>query len=529
EILLADYFTFENEDTSASEYNEESFAGKKDKFRAQILKDLVKAGAADSEEDALDLIESTASADNEKAAAALKKLNYENKLTAYTNALGNISKNTDEASSYYDILSSALALEELNQDKVDLLLAMKNAAAGNEDFCNAADSFAEAMEKSYASISLNVGNEKIVNYAVNSAWESVKSEVSAVAAVTSADAGLDLIFSAEEPALRDMRVLLQYSVNEYAKQAVIDLRGIYDSASGSEAAEDFHSAFTNYVAYQEYSSVKTSEYILTSYNSAETISVANDAANDAIAFSTEIELINTWYKNFLDYTGVKESAEGVPSGAVEYNGHYYMVFNNSISWIYAKEYCELMGGHLATVADAEEQEVVESVAKACTDAENFWIGGYCTKEDPDTWMWVDGTPFEYTNWDVNQPDYHQSEEYYIRFTNKDIQYESWTAYMGKWNDCANEASGNNSKGDAVSIQTFAFICEWDDLESLKDYILGDANIDGKVNVRDAAFIAQKLAQGKANELTIAADFNEDGTINVRDAAAIAKFLATGGK
>ncbi|MGN0613676.1 MAG: dockerin type I repeat-containing protein, partial [Porcipelethomonas sp.] len=62
-----------------------------------------------------------------------------------------------------------------------------------------------------------------------------------------------------------------------------------------------------------------------------------------------------------------------------------------------------------------------------------------------------------------------------------------------------------------------------------DAVIGDANQDGKLNVRDAAFIAQKLAQGKSGELPKAADYNEDGNINVRDAAAIAKFLATGEK
>ncbi|MGN0612631.1 MAG: dockerin type I domain-containing protein [Porcipelethomonas sp.] len=66
-----------------------------------------------------------------------------------------------------------------------------------------------------------------------------------------------------------------------------------------------------------------------------------------------------------------------------------------------------------------------------------------------------------------------------------------------------------------------------DFVSLDGYIIGDANEDGVVNVRDAAFIAQKLAKGLADELPSFADFNEDGNINVRDAAAIAKFLATG--
>ena len=58
---------------------------------------------------------------------------------------------------------------------------------------------------------------------------------------------------------------------------------------------------------------------------------------------------------------------------------------------------------------------------------------------------------------------------------------------------------------------------------------GDANGDGKVNVRDAAFIAAKLAQGKSGDIPAKADFNGDGKVNVRDAAAIAKYLAAGNK
>jgi len=58
-------------------------------------------------------------------------------------------------------------------------------------------------------------------------------------------------------------------------------------------------------------------------------------------------------------------------------------------------------------------------------------------------------------------------------------------------------------------------------------LLGDANLDGKVNVRDAAFIASKLAKAEGDDLTAEADFNEDGKTNVRDAAAIATALAKG--
>ena len=60
-----------------------------------------------------------------------------------------------------------------------------------------------------------------------------------------------------------------------------------------------------------------------------------------------------------------------------------------------------------------------------------------------------------------------------------------------------------------------------------DILWGDANLDGKVNVRDAAYIAKLLATGKGDTLPINADYNRDDKKNVRDAAAIAKALAKG--
>ena len=54
---------------------------------------------------------------------------------------------------------------------------------------------------------------------------------------------------------------------------------------------------------------------------------------------------------------------------------------------------------------------------------------------------------------------------------------------------------------------------------------GDANSDGVVNVRDAAFIAKCLAKGIVSTLPKLADFNMDGRTDVRDAASLAKVLA----
>jgi hypothetical protein len=57
-------------------------------------------------------------------------------------------------------------------------------------------------------------------------------------------------------------------------------------------------------------------------------------------------------------------------------------------------------------------------------------------------------------------------------------------------------------------------------------VLGDANEDGVLNIRDAAFIANKLAGIKAFTFSENTDYNMDGTTNIRDAAAIARHLAS---
>ena len=56
-------------------------------------------------------------------------------------------------------------------------------------------------------------------------------------------------------------------------------------------------------------------------------------------------------------------------------------------------------------------------------------------------------------------------------------------------------------------------------------VKGDANCDGSLNVRDCAYIARILSQGRGYVLTENADFNDDSKTDVRDAAAIAGFLA----
>lgn len=66
-------------------------------------------------------------------------------------------------------------------------------------------------------------------------------------------------------------------------------------------------------------------------------------------------------------------------------------------------------------------------------------------------------------------------------------------------------------------------------EHLKEieYILGDADYDGKITIKDATLIQKYLANMRVlvGNAKLAADFNEDGKITIKDATAIQKFLA----
>lgn len=56
-------------------------------------------------------------------------------------------------------------------------------------------------------------------------------------------------------------------------------------------------------------------------------------------------------------------------------------------------------------------------------------------------------------------------------------------------------------------------------------ILGDSNLDGVVNIIDAAYIARMVAKRTANKLPECADYNEDGKTDILDAASIARDIA----
>ena len=97
----------------------------------------------------------------------------------------------------------------------------------------------------------------------------------------------------------------------------------------------------------------------------------------------------------------------VPVSVDVYNGHIYAYFSDCYTWKEAKNLCETMGGHLATITSKEENDFINKLT-----SNNYAFIGCTDEEKEGTWKWITGEKFSYTNWSSGQPDnYNQLEHF----------------------------------------------------------------------------------------------------------------------
>ena len=118
-----------------------------------------------------------------------------------------------------------------------------------------------------------------------------------------------------------------------------------------------------------------------------------------------------------------------------YNGHTYKLFTDTSTFDVAKQKCEALGGHLATITSSEEQAVIESYMKYLSFGGRTFVGGYRTNGK---WAWLTGEPFNYTNWSSGEPNNDGGQENFL-----ELSYSGF----GKWNDIK-------------SYRVLNYLCEW---------------------------------------------------------------------
>ena len=145
----------------------------------------------------------------------------------------------------------------------------------------------------------------------------------------------------------------------------------------------------------------------------------------------------------------------VPNNASKYKGHYYKVYNRSLNWHDAKNYCENMGGHLVTITSLNEQIFIYDLLEENGNKNCYWLGG--RKNAEGVWHWITHEQPAYVNWAKDQPDNFTGEEDCVmmyRYHNPSSE-----STLGQWNDICWDGNCNNEA--FFGIRNFGFICEWD--------------------------------------------------------------------
>lgn len=134
-----------------------------------------------------------------------------------------------------------------------------------------------------------------------------------------------------------------------------------------------------------------------------------------------------------------------------YNNHRYQLFDISLTWNEAKEYCEKLGGHLATITTREENDFLYDLM-----VDNGYQGayfGFTDCEEEGVWKWVTNEEVLYTNWHSGEPNGENIQEDYAMFYYKFSD--------GTWND--GDFGGQTVNGGN------AFICEWDNMNEVTSF------------------------------------------------------------
>ena len=150
----------------------------------------------------------------------------------------------------------------------------------------------------------------------------------------------------------------------------------------------------------------------------------------------------------------------------EYDGHYYSIMDIGLTWNEAKEYCESIGGYLATITTAEEQTFVESILDK-GNRNCYWLGAERVNGD---FSWITGEAFSYTNWKSKEPNNQRGQEHYL-----EIYAQTYDSIkVGQWNDIMADARNGEKDKSFYSLDSIGIICEWDYYNNVK--------YEGKVKV-----------------------------------------------
>ncbi|XP_022111926.1 alpha-N-acetylgalactosamine-specific lectin-like [Acanthaster planci] len=115
-----------------------------------------------------------------------------------------------------------------------------------------------------------------------------------------------------------------------------------------------------------------------------------------------------------------------PPGYTKWQTNCYKLFDEVKNWAAAEQRCVADGAHLASVHSAAENNFVNQMAlQGTAGGQETWIG-LNDLQTENSFVWTDGSPIDYTNWELDEPnDFYPGE---------DCSHLNHVASNGEWND-----------------------------------------------------------------------------------------------
>ena len=137
-----------------------------------------------------------------------------------------------------------------------------------------------------------------------------------------------------------------------------------------------------------------------------------------------------------------------------FNGHAYAVKRVNMNWLDAEAYCESVGGHLATITSAEEEEFIYKEFFENAKLPNIFFLGTIVKEGQE-YKWITGEEYHYASWMERRTDDNRFYEWA----------NSYAALRGRYGILF--SSKELDHFDPLKWEQF-YVCEWDNYDFLTD-------------------------------------------------------------
>ena len=191
----------------------------------------------------------------------------------------------------------------------------------------------------------------------------------------------------------------------------------------------------------------------------------------------------------------------------EANDSYYRVFNTGMSWDKARDYCESLGGHLASIDHQIDEEDVKKLLRNGTK-DVYWLGGKLNDGDEVEWLSEDYLANGWEHWAPGNPDKEEFGEYVLlhRVRSANRPPYSWSS--------ADNACSSYGKDD------LGFICEWD-----KEMVYFYAPMTEPAEYLVTTTTTSAATTSSVVYTHLYGDVNCDGIVDAKDASCVLAYYA----